>query len=186
MAKSDFRPGTIKYEFIAIPKVILRSLQWQQLPHSSRALALDLAAQYTGKNNGRLTTSIEAMARCGWTSKGTLIRAKKHLQECDFIVRTRKGHAPRTAEWFGFTWWKIDFERSMDIDPKYFPYLNFMNLESARIDPNIGREASPKKRSVRFHNETDTSIKQGLRRSKIGPMEAADVVPSVSNQHHAP
>lgn len=167
MAKSDHKKGKIPYPFAAFPKDVIQSHEWQALPHSARALAIDLMAQYTGKNNGRLCPAFTVMERCGWTSKTTLIAAKRVLLETSFAVLTRKGHPPRTAEWIGFTWWELDYERSMDVDPKRFPYLNFVKLN--RIDPNEGRGPAP---SV-VRNLDRYIAKQAPGGPEIGPMEVA-------------
>jgi len=156
MSRNDYRKGALPFDFVPLPKAVLTSADWCALPPGARILAIDLAAQYTGKNNGRLTPAFEAMKRSSWTSKGTLIRAKSALLEAPFVVMTRKGHAPRTAEWVGFTWWKLDFEKSMDIDPKRFPYLNFQTVQAARIDPNRGRGNATGRHVLRSQNETDT------------------------------
>ncbi|HZW20238.1 hypothetical protein [Noviherbaspirillum sp.] len=152
MSKANHRKGMLPFQFVAIPVEIIRSAEWQALPSSAKALAVDLMAQYSGKNNGRLCTSFEVMYRdFGWVSKETLVNAKRALLGCSFVVLTRKGHAPRTAEWIGFTWWKLDYEESMDIDPRRFPYLNFLSLK--RLDPNDEREvAKPGLRVVRKPN----------------------------------
>ena len=134
MAKSDHRKGKLNYPFIALPTGVVRSAVWQALPPSAVKLAIDLMAQYTGKNNGRLTPAFEAMERCGWKSKTTLIAAKRALLQCDFVVLTRKGHPPRTAEWVAFTWWTLDFEKSMEIDPRKFPL--YAGMEISGIDHN--------------------------------------------------
>ncbi|MDE2452918.1 MAG: hypothetical protein KGL43_04935 [Burkholderiales bacterium] len=139
MARGNYRKGQIPYDFIALPKAVVTSAEWYALPPAAQVLALHLASQYTGKNNGRLTPAFEAMQRCGWTSKTTLISAKRSLLNASFIMLTRKGHAPRTAEWIGFTWWKLDWQDSMDIGKNGWPYLNFVSIEMARIDPNKGR-----------------------------------------------
>lgn len=125
---SKYKKGQLPYEFVAIPKDVLLSPEWQALGPSAMRLALDLMAQYTGKNNGRLCAAWEALKRQGWRSETTLIKAKRELLECSFVVHTRQGRAPNVAEWVAFTWWKLDWERSMDIEPRGFPYLNFMRL----------------------------------------------------------
>lgn len=131
MAKRDHQKGSLPFQFVALPKDVIQSPEWQALPHSSRALAIDLMAQYTGKNNGRLCPAFAVMERCGWSSKTTLINAKRALLESPFVLLTRKGHPPRTAEWIAFTWWRLDYEPSMDVDPKRYPYLGFLNLKPA-------------------------------------------------------
>lgn len=186
MSGSNYRNVKLPFDFVGLPKVVLSSPEWCGLPTGARILAIDLVAQYTGKNNGRLTPAFEVMQRRGWVSKGTLIRAKKALLEASFVVLTRKGHAPRTAEWVGFTWWPLNFERSMDVDPKRFPYLNFQTVQSARIDPNRGRENATGPHFLRSRNETDTPPKQALGGAKTRPIDSQDGGLSVSKQDHAP
>lgn len=140
MAKSDYRKGAIPYGFVAVPIAILRSPEYMALGDAAKGLLLDLMEQYTGGNNGRLTPSWTVMQRRGWAGKTKLHRAKNDLLETSFCIRTRKGKAPQTAEWVGFTWWKIDYHKTMEIDPRLWPYLNFLSVDKAKIDPNLGRE----------------------------------------------
>jgi hypothetical protein len=170
MAKRDFRKGGIPYEFAPIPKDVLNMPEFQALPSSAKALMLDLMGQYTGKNNGRLCPAFEVMQRAGWVSKGTLQRAREALLEAPFAVLTRKGHPPRTVDWIGFTWWKLDYDKSMDghIDPRSFPYLNFIKMVMA--DPNTGRELA-KKQILSPRNEGVRTRKVILRPPEIGAMK---------------
>ena len=144
MARADHRKGGLPYQFIAIPKAILASQEWQQLPAHARVLAIDLMAQYTGKNNGRLCPAWEVMRRCGWKSTHTLIAAKRALLECSFATLTRQGHPPRTPDWIAFTWWKLDFERSMDVEARKFEYLNFLKLPTANSVLQKLHQSAPK------------------------------------------
>src|SRR4051812_11630580 len=104
MAAKNYRKGAIPYGFVPLPKDVLRSAEFAGLGASSKALMLDLMAQYTGKNNGRLCPGFEVMRKSGWSSKAKLLRAKRALLECSFVLQTRIGHPPRTTEWVGFTW----------------------------------------------------------------------------------
>lgn len=172
MAKPDYKKGALPFEYVAVPKLILRSSEYQQLHHRSKALLMDLAAQYTGSNNGRLCPSFTVMDRIGW-NKGTLNEAKKGLLDCSFYVVTRKGHAPRTAEWIGLTWWKLDYHPSMDIEPRSFAYLNFTKSAAvAMADPNTGRGAPQKTHGVGQKLNRSLS-KTALRGSEIEPMRTA-------------
>lgn len=185
MAKRDHRKGGLPYPFVAFPRSILCSEEWLSLPHSARCLAFDLAAQYTGKNNGRLTPAFEVMRRSGWTSKDTLMRAKKALLNCSFVCLTRKGHAPRTAEWIGFTWWELNWDRSMDIGPKGLAYLNFMSIEAARIDPNAGREnAVRSKQFARSGIRTDGASATPLRPPESVPIAVGELASLVRIPYH--
>jgi len=160
MSKREHRKGSLTYKFVAVPHAILEGKEWSDLGFSARALVMALAAQYTGKNNGRLTPAFEALRKQGWTSKGTVIRAKKQLLELTtFTVQTRKGHAPSTAEWLAFTWWKLDYQPSMEVDPAAFHrtfYLNFQkSIDQARIDPNQGRQQARGNRLATCQSDTD-------------------------------
>jgi hypothetical protein len=143
---------------------VVHSAEWQGLPFGARVLAVDLMGQYTGKNNGRLCPAWEAMQRCGWKSETTLLRAKRALIECSVVIHTRKGHRPRTSDWIGFTWWNLDWDKSMDIGPRDFPYLNFM--KTAPIDPNVGRQQAKVKTLFDLSKRQDKASKQAP-----GPIE---------------
>ncbi len=129
----------IPYAFVALPKAVLHSEEFRRLPSSAKALLLELASQYTGRNNGRLTPSWTALQKAGWVSNNTVLNAKKELLNCPFVVLTRKGHPPRTCDWIAFTWWKLDWTNDMDIQPRECPYLNFPIPRPQSIDPNVGR-----------------------------------------------
>lgn len=139
MSKREYRKGALPYAFVGIPLPILRHPEYIGLADSAKALMMDLCEQYSGGNNGRLTTSFVALERRGW-HKNRLIRAKRQLLSASFCVLTRKGKAPQTAEWVGFTWWRLDYHRTMEIDPAKWPFLNFQTIDQARIDPNPGRD----------------------------------------------
>lgn len=140
VARTKYRKGALPFEFVPIPFAILRHPEYIALSDRAKALMLDLCEQYSGGNNGRLTPSFTAMVRRGWGGKHKLIHAKRELLATSFCLLTRKGRPPQTAEWVGFTWWKIDYHKTMGIDPKLWPHLNFQTLEKSRIDPNYGRE----------------------------------------------
>lgn len=159
---SKYKKGQLPYEFVALPKVILQSPEWQALPPNAIRLALDLAAQYTGKNNGRLCPAYVAMQRQGWKSETTLIKAKRELLACSFVVHTRQGKKPRTADWIAFTWWKLDWEKSMDIEPRGFPYLNFVRL------------VLPKKTSTDLQKLESRPAKMGSRPAVSGVLAVSE------------
>lgn len=142
MSKSDYKRTKISFQFAAVPIDVLRSQEWIDLPPNAVKLAMALMSQYTGANNGKLCPGIEAVQRLGFRSRTTLANAKEALLACPFVFVTRKGRPPDTPEWVGFTWWKLNWEKAMDIDPREFPYLNFIKLGIK--DPNTGRGPPPK------------------------------------------
>lgn len=62
MANRDYRKGALPFAFVPIPREVLNSAEYQSLPSKAKALMLDLAAQYTGKNNGRLCPLLRSHA----------------------------------------------------------------------------------------------------------------------------
>lgn len=170
MAKRDFKGASISYQFAAIPMEVLRSPEWVALPPSAAKLAMALVGQYTGKNNGRLCPSVEALQGAGYTmTKPTVIAATRALLECEWCFLTRQGRPPRTTTWIGFTWWKLDWLKDMDIQPREFPHLNFAKPKMA--DPNHGRGPPPKLISEVKKFDLDPS-KQALRGKETLPIEA--------------
>lgn len=167
MAKTDYRKGAVPFAFVALPKDVLRSTEFGSMQPSAKALMLDLAAQYTGKNNGRLCPGFEVMKRSGWTSKHTVLRAKEALLDSTFAICTRKGHPPRTTDWIGFTWWKLDWDQSMDVSALGWPYLNFVTALS--VVPKQHHKPS----------------KQAPGGAKTAPIDPQIEGPSVQKRHHA-
>lgn len=173
MARSRYRKGSIEYAFVAVPVEVLRGEHYRRLPDSARALMFDLMAQYTGKNNGRLSPSIAALEQRGWTSRDKLARAKAALLTCPFAIETRKGRPPRTGAWIGFTWWRLDWHESMDIGPTGWPYLDFgAPLADALIDPNKGRVKAARKTNPVSRQTVRWSGKPASIEPSDGQMEA--------------
>lgn len=171
MGKRSHAKGSISYQFIAVPKLLIASLEWQRLSFRGRALALDLMGQYSGKNNGRLCPSFEVMRRAGWTSKDQLVKAKRELLSTRFCIQTRMGHPPRTSEWLGFTWWRLDWHESMDISATGWPLGDFFDLADVRIDPNKARKPANGKQFLSSAARTDTPPKRPVCGPQHGPME---------------
>ena len=177
------KKGEIAYTFAAMPVEVLQSEEWQNLPPSAIKLAMDLVAQYTGGNNGRLCPAFEVMQRAGWASRTTLIAAKRALIECSFVIHTRQGKAPRTSDWVGFTWWKLNWEKSMDIEPKGWPHLNFMSVKPK----DQGRSFPAPQKTLRGVQKLDrSSPKQPPGRTETGPMEASKTDLSIQKLYVCP
>lgn len=180
---SKHKKGEITYAFAAMPVEVLRSAEWQSLPPNAVKLAMDLVAQYTGGNNGRLCSAFEVMQHAGWSSRTTLIAAKRALLECSFVIHTRQGKAPRTTDWVGFTWWKLHWEKSMDIEAKGWPFLNFVSLKPK----GPGHPSEVASKTVRGVQKLDRSApKQAPGRTETGPMERSNTGPSVQKLYVAP
>lgn len=93
--------------FIGIPRSVLDSTEFGALSAHATKLAIELARQFRGKNNGDFSAAWSQMVKRGWHSPGTLSRAKKELLESGFAVVTRQG-GRNCCSLFALTWWAVD------------------------------------------------------------------------------
>ena len=77
--------------FLAVPRQLLHSPKYVALTNTAKALLYDIAARFTGKNNGSITAPFVAMQERGWRSTATLNRALKELVAAGFLKVSRKG-----------------------------------------------------------------------------------------------
>lgn len=141
MTRSKFKGGRGKRDgiaFVALPLVVLESKGYRQASATARALLIDVAMQYGGHNNGKLTACVKYLKPLGWSSNGTILRAMHDLQACGLIVETRKGARPNKAAWFALTWQELDQGVGLDIDPKLFRRGGYMTPETASPKASTG------------------------------------------------
>jgi hypothetical protein len=141
VARAKFKGGRDKRDgttFLALPLVVLESKGYRQASATARALLIDVAMQYTGHNNGKLTACVKYLKPKGWTSNGTILRAVHDLQACGLMVETRKGARPNKAAWFALTWHELDQGVGLDIDPKLFRRGGYITPEPVAIRANAG------------------------------------------------
>jgi hypothetical protein len=100
--------GRVAGGFVALPWDVLDSEAYLGLGYPARALLMDVARQYDGKNNGRMLLSRAHLAKRGWHSADVIQRAKTELVAAGFIFETVKGQRPNKASWYACTWWTLD------------------------------------------------------------------------------
>lgn len=120
--------------FVMLHWVVMDSPGYRRASHTARSLLLDIARQYTGKNNGRLTASAKYLKPLGWTSNDTIARAKRELVDCGLLVETRKGARPNKAAWYALTWRVLDQVTGLDIDPTCYRRHDYMQLGASDRD----------------------------------------------------
>lgn len=103
--------------FLAFPHVALRSVAYRNLGHVARSLLVDIALQYSGGNNGKLTASMKYLRPLGWKSADTLTRAKTDLLKSGLLIETRKGARPNKAAWYMLAWHELDNATGLDSEP---------------------------------------------------------------------
>jgi hypothetical protein len=83
-AKDKRPPGG----FVPLPHIVVRSAQWAALSPFAVKLLVELLGQYSGNNNGNLTTAWTVLRPRGWKSKATLSKAIDELESRAWIQRT--------------------------------------------------------------------------------------------------
>ena len=132
MVRSRFKGSGEKRDgkrFVALPEVVLESPGYRQAGYPARALLIDIAMQYTGHNNGKLTACVKYLIAKGWTSNSTVSRAVHELQACGLLLETRKGARPNRAAWFALTWLDLDQGIGIEVDPKQYRRGGYMTPE---------------------------------------------------------
>ena len=129
MARSKFKGNRDKCDgrtFVRLPNVVLESPGYRRASYPARALLIDIAMQYGGHNNGKLTACAKYLAPMGWTSNNTVLRAVHELQACGLLIETRKGARPNKAAWFALSWLDLDQGIGLDFDPKHYRRGGYM------------------------------------------------------------
>ena len=147
-AAKDKRDGST---FALLPLVVLESAGYRAAGHTARSLLVDMAMQYTGRNNGKLTACAKYLVPLGWRSNDVIVRARRDLIDCCLILETRKGARPNRAGWYALTWLDLDVTDGLDIDPKLYErcfrrgYIrpDKPTAQNALLKPRSGASQSP-------------------------------------------
>lgn len=132
MASRKFKRNGDKRDgktFVLLPLVMLESPGYRLASHPARSLLIDIAMQYTGHNNGKLTACAKYLKPKGWRSNDTIVRARRELIDCGLLIETRKGARPNKAAWFALSWLDLDQGQGLDIDPKLYRRGSYMRPE---------------------------------------------------------
>ena len=151
MARSKFKGNRDKCDgktFVRLPTVVLESPGYRRASHPARALLIDIAMQYGGHNNGKLTACAKYLKAKGWNSNDTIVRARRDLLDCGLLIETRKGARPNKAAWYALPWLDLDQGQGLDIDPKFFDRGAYMRPDkpaarNARLAPDGGTAKAP-------------------------------------------
>jgi hypothetical protein len=126
--------------FVRLPCVVITSPGYRQASHTARSLLIDVAQQFDGRNNGRLTAAAKYLEPLGWKSPGVVAWALRELQACGLLVMTRQGGLNRPS-WFALTWRGLHQATDLDIDPKRFRRGEYMRPEPVPARPSHARKA---------------------------------------------
>ena len=93
--------------FLSLPHHVLNHENFRCLSPRATKLAIDIAAQYRGSNNGDLCAPLSLMRDRGWNSSDQLDKAKKELVAKDVIRVARQGGLNK-CNLYALTWLPID------------------------------------------------------------------------------
>ena len=93
--------------FLSLPHHVLNHENFRCLSPRATKLAIDIAAQYRGHNNGDLSATLSLMRDRGWNSSDQLDKAKKELVGKDVIRVARQGGLNK-CNLYALTWFPID------------------------------------------------------------------------------
>lgn len=145
-------------QFVALPHVVLESPPYLSLRSSAKALLVDLAFQYNGRNNGDLTAAFGYMKKRGWSSKQTIANALRELVEVGLVIKTRQGkfqNPNACCDLYALTWQPIDEcpGKNLEVSPSTTPPRKFA-LEASRMPgPEIGQSSSQKSGRMRMRDD---------------------------------
>ena len=127
----------------------MRHPDYINLSNSSKALLLDLAFQFNGRNNGDLTVAFTVLSKRGWRSKETLKKAVHGLLDRDLIRKTKDGRFQNPGSCpalYALTWLPVDEcpGKSLDIGPTNVPLRRFSGAIIEPPGPEIGRSSDQK------------------------------------------
>ena len=77
--------------FVMLPKSVINSPVYFQLPPRAVKLLVDMLSCYNGRNNGDFCITWSLMEKRGWKSRETLNDARKDLINTGFILVSRQG-----------------------------------------------------------------------------------------------
>jgi hypothetical protein len=83
--------GKSKERYVMLRYWLLNSPAWRSLTGNARALYIEIAQRYNGRDNGRLSYSVREAAEALHISKSTAGRLLKILQERGLIICTKRG-----------------------------------------------------------------------------------------------
>lgn len=109
--------------FVGLPHWVMLHPSFRAASARARALLLDVAMQYDGRNNGRLVLAAKALRPLGWRSDDGIQKAKTELLALGLLVEVRKGAKPNRAAWFALGWRPLDVKDGIDLDPRAYVSL---------------------------------------------------------------
>lgn len=155
-----------------IPNVVSNSAAWRSMTLGEFRLITIAASLYSPKegNNGHIALSFEYLKKhFDWVSEGTLVNARKGLEEKGLLLLTRKGDRNNIPGLYALTWLPLQRYngQKLDIDPA--KYSTTFRGEYARWTPppKFKKDMPTPEKALRKISCTAPTI--GVRNGSIAP-----------------
>jgi len=138
--------------YAAIPKAITDCANYRKLTTDAKALLLDSASLFNGKNNGDISLAIKLMEPLGW-NKRRLMRARRELEYYGFITIARQGgsHKPTL---YALAWINIHHCcGKLEVPSTKAPACTYLEEKSKYVPP--GRKPSIQPETMRILNTVE-------------------------------
>ena len=152
MSRPNKKPrGRGSRPFVLFYTDMLQQPNFCRLSSRATKVLMNVAASYTGHNNGDLAVTLKVMALSGWTSNDQLRKALAELLHYGFLVKTRQG-GRNQCSLYALGWHPIDHCRGKHDAPETRISPNHWKHEFESFDyaKSLGRGAvfgKSKKRS---------------------------------------
>lgn len=93
---------------LVVPNVILNHPNYRRLSFAGKAVVWDIAAEYTGHNNGYLSATRNEMIERNWPSPATLQRAINEAIHYGILFQTQQGGRNKVPNLYAITWRKVN------------------------------------------------------------------------------
>ncbi|NKB60965.1 MAG: hypothetical protein GKR95_02085 [Gammaproteobacteria bacterium] len=155
--------------FLGLPHSVLRSTNYCKLSPRTRALLIEIAVQYDGKNNGNLSCPFSYLKSRGWRgSKATIQDCFRELEHFGLILRIQSGGlncgGKKRPNLYALSWLNIQMINYSDgftqkTDWKIGDYPGTWRQERPSMKPQKSKKAlTQKKLQVQRQYRTGTNV----------------------------
>jgi hypothetical protein len=185
--------GRDRGRYVALQYWMLRSAAWGSLPAVARALYIEMAERYNGRNNGMISYSVREAAQALGVTKDTANRALRILEERGFIVCTKRGAFSLKTTREATTWRLTEHEADDLVGTDRRASKKFMQWAPPEPDsnpaPNNKTRSDDRDRAVRPEGPNGTArgtvkAKNGSNGTTTGTVNGQNRRPTVRLQGH--
>ena len=107
-ARHKGRRGGETMRFAYIPEDVMLSRAWQTLPHAAKAILQILVVGQVPEKNGSLACTDSYAVKYGFSSRETVQRSLRSIEQRRLAIRTRQGIKMKgVPTLWAVTWWPI-------------------------------------------------------------------------------